>query len=214
MPTPPDPWELEMMRQYKIEDVAELRKLLAQPPSPKYARSDELEANQLELERCLENYELEHRMDFLWRVPIAVMLIAYFLFLGAVPLMSLVGMILSIAGIIHEDGGAILGGLAMLAMPICFCKAWWQGCNGFWKMSRSPDTWRITRSYKLYVLKAPLYIAIVLILWPVVLSFEWLVGGPKVTVRELASSVITVVLLFLVGVFSSSYAEKLEKENS
>jgi hypothetical protein len=82
MPRPSDPWERAMMREYKIEDVAELRKILAQPPSPKYNRSDEIQAGQLEFERFAKNYERKRNMDFIRRAPIVAKFTLYFSFRG------------------------------------------------------------------------------------------------------------------------------------
>jgi hypothetical protein len=82
MPRPPDPWEKEMMRDYQIDDVAQLRRIVAQPPHPKYRRSDEIRACQLEFEQCVEDYRHERDVDFFRCAPIVAKLTLYFPFRG------------------------------------------------------------------------------------------------------------------------------------
>jgi hypothetical protein len=82
MPRPSDPWEQAMMGEYKIDDVTQLRKVLAQPPSPKYSRADEIQAGQLEFERCVENYARQRDIDFIRRAPVVAKFTLYFPFRG------------------------------------------------------------------------------------------------------------------------------------
>jgi hypothetical protein len=79
---PADPWEQRMMREYKIEGVAQLRKILAQPPSPKYSRTNQILAGQLEFERYAENHARQRNMDFVRCAPIVEKFTLYFAFRG------------------------------------------------------------------------------------------------------------------------------------
>src|ERR1700733_7245537 len=151
MPRVPEPWERAMMREYDIEDVAELRKVLTQPPSAKSGRSDEIRASQLEFERYAENYAREHKLDFLWRVPIAGKLALFFLLLSALALIFIVGATLFVAGVIRADWKGIIIGLAVTGLFGCFCKAWWRGCTGFWKLSTKRGSAPSTCSFRFSV---------------------------------------------------------------
>jgi hypothetical protein len=59
MPTPPDPWELRAMKEYGIEDIKEYRRLVSQPPSPKYLRRDELQSHDLKSENSSDNFRVK-----------------------------------------------------------------------------------------------------------------------------------------------------------
>jgi len=143
MSIPPDPWELRMMEEYKIENVAELRKLLSQPPHPKYLRRDEINANEHELERYLYNYrQRKRRLNLLWRVPTgAAMLIFIWGFLINIPMAILAGSSFLIDGIIHKNWRSFLVGTFCGGLCVALYKDWREACRWAWKITRSSEFW-------------------------------------------------------------------------
>ncbi len=128
-----------MMREYKIENVAELRKLLTKPPHPKYLRRDEINANQLEFEKYISSRRRGLIMKLLRYFSAIVMLVFTFGIISMFPFMFLIGAVFLAAGLIDLDWHQVLIGVFLVAVFGAAYKEWRGGYKEAWRLFRSSE---------------------------------------------------------------------------